>query len=496
MNNVGRRIFLAPRLMAILCILFVSTAGIEARAQSAAAPGISPSAKNVILLIGDGMSMEVVGLMREYARVIENRQLHLEDLMNHGALALVHAVPTDKLVIDSSAAATAIAAGHQTMNGMVSVLPDGSAVPTIAELAGKSGRATGLVTTTTITHATPAAFAAHAQERNSEAEIAQQMSEASVDVLMGGGLVYWIPAGHAVSEFAKLTPPAGAESESLREDNLNLLEKMQRQGYQLVHNREALLAAPDSVKMLGLFSASHMPYALDRQPDDRANVPSLPEMTSVALRVLSRNKNGFFLMVEGGRIDHAAHNHDAAAMLAEALEFDEAVGLAFDFARTHPQTVVLVTADHATGAPVLTARYSDSAGETLYPGDEALRSIARQDASFEGLLQLLGADPSPLKLRKVVYEHTGLLLSSEESEAISRAGPLTPFYVVKPKYRAYAYPMQALARALGIEYSMSWATVEHFAQPVLLVSYGLTDPPNGYVEQTDIFKIMRQADGF
>jgi alkaline phosphatase len=489
------------RLFAVIAslLLFSSppfAADLHPEAGSAGQEQLQP-AKNIILLIGDGMSMEIIGLMRDYARIMEGKELYIERLMEEGSLTLVHAAPLDKLVIDSSAAATALATGQKTGNGIISMTPDGVALPTIIELAKKASKSTGLVTTTTLSHATPACFAAHALERNSEADIAGQLAESGVDVMMGGGLIYWIPKGGKVGEFARVTPGAGADAASAREDGANLLEKISASGYQIVYNRDDLPALKNAQKMLGLFAASHLPYALDRMPNDAAaNVPSLAEMTQAALTLLSRNKNGFFLMVEGGRIDHAAHNQDVAAMIAEALDFDKAVGAAYEFARSNQQTALFITADHATAAPSLSARYVDSAGETLYPDEQTVNKIAGQDASFEYLFSLLKKEPTPRKLKTLVDQHTTVRISLAKAADILRAKPLTPFFVVKPRYRKYAYPMQALGRELGVEYSIAWATAEHFAEPVVFISSGaMEEKTRGYLEQSDIFGIMKAAGG-
>ncbi|RJP15675.1 MAG: hypothetical protein C4520_19830 [Candidatus Abyssobacteria bacterium SURF_5] len=483
-------------LLAVLLVsLVVAVSSAPAEPQTPLSNPTGP-AKNIILLIGDGMGFEVIGLLRDYARILENRSLHLESAMDEGDVALVHVSPADVLVIDSAAAATALATGIKTRNGTISMTPDGESAITILELAARAGKRTGIVTTTSISHATPAAFAAHAFERESEAEIAAQMADAGVDVLMGGGLAYWIPDEQKASEFAPISRVAGADLESKRRDDINLLEKMENSGYQILHNRDQLLAAEDSDKILGLFAASHMPYALDRQPKDAANTPSLAQMTRLALTALSRDEKGFFLMVEGGRIDHAAHNHDAGAMLAEALEFDEAVGAALDFARAHPQTAIFITADHATAAPTLSARYSDVLKDTFYPGEGSIKKIALQDISFEYLLLLLESEPSAGNLKQIVAKHFGVQITKRQAAEILRAGPLSAFHVTKPRYREYAYPMQALARVLGTEYSMAWATVEHYSEPVILVRWGAAGEPAGYLEQTEIFEMMKKAAGY
>ncbi len=477
--------------LAVLAVLIVHACN-----GGSASPRPSRPAKNIILLVGDGMGPEVVGLARDYSQTINKRELWIERAIAEGRLALVHASALGTLATDSAAAATALATGERTVNGMISISPQGRPLTTILEMAKKNSRSTGLVTTTRLTHATPACFAAHVEERDSEGEIAQQMFEAGVDVMLGGGLAYWVPEDTGVSDFGKLTPVAGAGAQSERTDGSNLLERAAAAGYEIATNRDELLAARAGKKLLGLFAASHMPYALDRRSDDAANTPSLAEMTEAALAILSKNQKGFFLMVEGGRIDHAAHNNDIASLIADTIDFDNAVGVARAFAKKTGETAVFITADHATGAPCVTARYMEEVGDTVYPDDGVLKAISRQNASFEYLGYAIGKKLSAGDIKKLVREHIGVELTDGEAAFILKGEPVSPFHVIKPKYRQLGYPMLALARVVGTRYGIAWATAEHYATPVLLVGYGSrADIVHGYVENTDIFRIMRTAGG-
>ncbi len=472
-----------------LCAVVVISLVMLCCAPSGAQP--PERATNVILLIGDGMGPEIVGLATEYSRVIDGRELWLERAISEGHLALANVRPVDALVADSAAAATALATGRKTANDMVSVDPRGKPLTTILELAEKSSKSTGLVTTTRLTHATPACFAAHVAHRDSENDIAVQMLAAGVDVMLGGGLRNWIPENAATSEYSTFT------GTSKRQDSRNLVEEARQAGYSIVTGRDELAGAHGANKLLGLFAASYMPYALDRRPDDETGIPSLPEMTEAALDILSRNKEGFFLMVEGGRIDHAAHANDVASMLVEMMEFDEAIGVAYAFAQRHPGTMLLITADHATGASCLSARYSDDAGDTIYPTEENLKKIARQDASFEGILTPLMTGPSLERLKALVLEHTGIGISDEDAAFIMKMEPVSPFHVIKPEYRALGgYATLALGRVLGPEFGTSWGTAEHFAASVVVVGYGArADLVRGYIDNTEVFTIMKTAGG-
>ena len=447
-------------------------------------------AASVILLVGDGMGPSVVGLAKDSARVIGGRELWMQKAISEGDLALVQVPALGTLVSDSAAAATSLATGERVSNGVISLSPEGKPLTTILELAEKDSRSTGLVTTTRLTHATPACFAAHVDDRDSEDEIAEQMIVCGADVMLGGGLRHWIPQDKTASDFA------GYDGNSKRKDGANLVEKAKGLGYAFVTDRDGLASAGGAKKLLGLFANSHLPYVLDRRPDDGTDVPSLVEMTEAALDVLSKNENGFFLMVEGGRIDHAAHANDAASMIADALEFDEAVGAAIKFAEKHKGTTVFITADHVTGGPCLSARYSSEAGHTIYPDEAHLKKMAAQDASTEYILTELSKNPSPAELKRLVSKHAGIEISDADIALIFSAKPLSPFHVVSPRYGKFGYYALALGRVLGLQYEFTFATGEHFAEPVLLIGYGArADLATGYIPNTEVYALIREASG-
>jgi len=276
--------------------------------------------KNVILLIGDGM-----GIGQLTAAEIENG----DDSLVITSLPYMSMVTTHSIsgyVTDSAASATALATGFKAMNGVVSLDADWKELRTVVEAAEELGLSTGLVTNTRITHATPASFMAHVSSRDNEAEIARQALDSGVDVLLGGGSYY----------FSQLSP----------EDA----------GYQIVDSTEDLLAA-SSGKILGLFNTDYMGYESVRDPEVE---PSLAEMTVKAIELLSPDPDGFFLMVEGGRIDHASHDNDYENTVSETLSFDASVLEALIYASGRDDTLVIVTADHVTGGLSILGGYESS----------------------------------------------------------------------------------------------------------------------------------------
>ena len=277
--------------------------------------------RNVILLIGDGMG---VGQLTAAEVMNGDEELVLTSLP-YKSLVTTHS--SSNYVTDSAASATSIATGYKTRNGMVSVTAEGEDLFTVLEDAEEAGKATGLVTTARVTHATPACFVSHVNSRDKEMDIAGQLLESSVDVVLGGGRTY----------FTGLNP----------ED----------EGYTVVYDSTEL-AAFESGKVLGLFTLGYMSYESERSE----NEPSLSEMTAKSLMLLSSDPDGFFLMVEGGRIDHASHDNNFDKTMAEMLEFDLAVLEALEYAAGRDDTLVIVTADHETGGLSIVGGYPSGGG--------------------------------------------------------------------------------------------------------------------------------------
>lgn len=302
--------------------------------------GIGPHAvaasdgKSAILLIGDGMGPQIFSIGKMYAEMELGEDLNMVLLANRGATGYMSTQSADKLVTDSAASGTAIACGKKTANGMVGVLPDESRVENILEMAFAKGKAIGVVTTTSVTNATPACFLAHHKYRSWEWDIAEQLVESDAAVILGGGYKFFLP------------PERGGG----RNDG-DLCAEAEKKGLDVVFDRDAMLAS-EGDRVLGLFAEENTPFELDR---DAEAIPSLTEMTAKAIEILSRDEDGFVLMVEGGRIDHAEHGNDLANALADLLAFDDAVGYAMEFQSENPEVTVIVTADHDCGGPAITA---------------------------------------------------------------------------------------------------------------------------------------------
>lgn len=376
-----------PRRAALLALAALSLP-LPVRPQPAPAPaGGEPPPTAILFFIGDGLGFSQLALTRNL-HYGQGKRLALESLPVKNFMTTWS---SSNAVTDSGAAATAMAASVKTDNKVVGLGPAGETVYGFADLAQKQGWRIGYVTTTRITHATPASFYAHVQDRNDEERIARQLLMQRPDVALGGGLGFFQPASE----------------QGRRKDGCNLALRAEKLGYS-VWTRGADLSAPRPDRLLGLFANDHITYVLDDRhyPKERQD-PSLAAMTGLALDVLARGGKPFFLMVEGGRIDHAGHGFDAAGVAAETRAFDEAVGVALRYQGEHPETLIVLTADHATGGLALND-YVDWQG------------LKRQEASVASLVrQIRNAGAG----RELLASQTGYPdWSDAEVEEVRKAG--------------------------------------------------------------------------
>ena len=491
--------------MRLLClILTLSLSSVPIRARE------TPHAKNVILLIGDGLGAAQIAFGIHYANMVEGRKLYLESLMNDGNTGYSMPTPYLSTVIDSAAAASQMATGRKSRNETLGLSSDGYVVETILEASKRRGLATGLVSNMRLSHATPAAFAAHQVSRyGPESEILDDvLTGYDVDVLLGGGARALVPSGRRVSEFL---PGIVDELDggSNRQDEVNRIAEAKAKGYVVVSDRTGLAeASPKADKLLGLFAASHLPYVVDTRAMGLESVPSLKDMVSAALDVLSRAGTGFFLMVEGGRIDYAGHDNDAGTMLHGIIDFDEALGAVLDFQSRHPDTLVIVTADHGTGGFSFT--YADfnsrPAGLELpsglgyaprhrYPDRKQLVALGRQSGSYSYILDR--AKGSPEGLVEAVRTHTGFEMTIQEAkEALVRDADGNAW--VEDFRHFYgdqtSNPACLLGRRLSRHTFVAWATGNHTMEPVLTFGRGPgAEMLRGVYENTHVYAVAMKA---
>ncbi len=283
-----------------------------------------PEVKNLIYIIGDGM-----GLAHATMLMVEGGyQPTVFDQAENIALQKTYSL--NNRVTDSAAAGTALSTGSKTNNKMISMAPDSTSLKSIMTTASENGKATGVVVTSVVQHATPAVFYASTDSRYNYDKISEQLAQSSLDVVIGGGAKY------LRDESYETTP------ESI----------MRSRGYQVVEDMTALKSI-EKGKVLGIFSDKDLPAA-----GERGNY--LPEATAEALKILNNDStDGFMLMVEGSQIDWAAHANDAEWLLKEMKDFNATVETAIEFAKQTPGTLVVVTADHETGGLSITSNNTD-----------------------------------------------------------------------------------------------------------------------------------------
>lgn len=271
--------------------------------------------KNIILMIGDGMGLEQISA----AWVCNGGKLNLDNFTNVG---IQRTYSANKLVTDSAAAGTALATGHKTDNGMISMTPDTVAVKSLAEEAMEKGKRAGAAVTCRVNDATPAVFFSHTATRKNQEDIVEQMANSGVYFLSGGGTKFWRD----------------------REDGKDMAEVVKAKGYSYVETKEDLMAVQNG-PVVALMDSYELKPSLDRGD-------ILPASVAKALELLD-NRKGFFLMVEGSMIDDGGHDNKAGHTMEEIFDFDKTIGLVLEWAAKDGETLVIVTGDHATGGMTL-----------------------------------------------------------------------------------------------------------------------------------------------
>jgi alkaline phosphatase len=315
-------------LAGLVCLFLFISAPSSVTAQETGAPA---EIRNVILFIPDGFGPAQGTMARDFRRdyLQQGPSLVMDDM----EVGSVRTFATDNRVTDSASSATAYATGHKTYNGAIGVDTERRPLATVLQGAKQRGMATGVVTTTRITHATPASFVAHVPQRAMEAQIAEHLLWTRPDVVIGGGLRFFRPEADGGS----------------RTDGRDLIEEARSAGYSVALDRQTYdLAA--TKPFFALLADDHLAYEVDRRHTDE---PSLAEMTQKALELLSAGDDGFFVMIEAGRIDHAAHGNDPVGTLHDVLAFDEALRVARQFVEADGQTLLISVADHETGGMTL-----------------------------------------------------------------------------------------------------------------------------------------------
>jgi alkaline phosphatase len=336
----------------------------------AAAPGQKPA--RIIHMVADGMSLGTLTCADYLSQHVRQRPLTWVELCQKPEVrcGFMNMRSLNSMVTDSSAASSSWGSGSRVVNGALNQLPSGESLTPLYTLFAQQGWKRGLVTTTEITHATPAGFAASADSRDNGTAIAAQYLEHQVDVLLGGGQKFFDPAK--------------------RKDKRDLKAEFAADGYRVLQAAPDLADAPLDQRWLGIFQEGHLPFTIDRMADPKlqAVVPTLAEMTGRALEWLGRHEH-FILQVEGGRVDHGAHNCDAAAALRDLIAFDEALDAVLEFQRQQPDTLVVLTTDHGNGNMGVNA-----SGRGYGQSSALFHNVAGVKASFVEILRQLRKRPA------------------------------------------------------------------------------------------------------
>jgi alkaline phosphatase len=422
--------------------------------------GVRPG--RIIHMVSDGMSAGTLTCADHLSHIVRHRPSTWMELYKHPASAhgLMNMRSLNSLVTDSSAASSSWGCGSRIMNGAVNVLPDGRQLTPLYTLFGQKGWKRGLVTTTEITHATPAGFAANDESRGSAEAIAVQYFERRIDLMLGGGSKFFTP--------------------DKREDKRNLLADFSTAGYSISRTADELRKAPRNKPWLGLFAESHVPFTVDHLRDEKLmkSVPSLAEMTHMALDKFSRESN-FILQVEGGRVDHGCHSCDATGALYDQLAFDEAIDVCLAFQKRHPDTLIVMTTDHGNGNLGL-----NGMGDSYNDSSRLFANLTQVKASFSTITKKLEKVKTAKEVTDIIADTTGFKIKADEAEVI------LPFIEKKGKtlYSAMNSLTAQLGQLLGDYLGIGWTSGAHTGDfvPILAIGPG-AEKFGGFVQNTDVF---------
>ncbi|MCE4049343.1 alkaline phosphatase [Bacillus sp. Au-Bac7] len=418
-------------------------------------------AKNVIVLVKDGVSSTTTTLSRWY----KGEPLAMDEILSGG----VRTYSAESAVTDSAPAGTAMATGNKSNDKFVGVLPEKVASPgvdssladnpykpvaNVLEGAKLEGKSTGIISTSEIQHATPAAFSSHATHRTDYDSIAEQQVYQNMDVVLGGG-------------------KTSLEAKN-RKDGENLVDVIEDNGYDIVETRDELLNSK-SKKLWGTFAPAALAYDMDR-PQTNPEEPTLAEMTKKGISTLSKDKDGFFLFVEGSKPDWAAHANDPIGMISDTLAFDEAVKEAVAFAKRDKNTLVIAVSDHGNSGISIGNQNTNSTYSST-PVSAYVDPLKKAEMTLEGALKQLNKDKSNVLEVAALYGIDNP--TAEETKALNSSADLS----------------KTLVQLLANRANLGFTTGGHTGEDLFMYSYG-PGKPTGLIENTDVAKSAAKALGF
>ena len=463
---LARRDWLKATTLGTAATLIGSTA---ARAETTTPPA-KKRAKGIIFLCSDGMSPGVFTLAEAYSKNTRGgKGTAWWQLWNESTAArgLMDTASADSLVTDSAAAASAWGGGIRVNNGAINITPQGKRIEPISTDLKKHGVKLALVTTTRITHATPAGFASVVENRGQENDIAEQYLD-QADILLGGGANF----------FAK----------EKRGDSKDLFAEYHKAGYTILRDRDALLANRDA-RILGTFDSDHLPYHIDHQHDKRlqAAVPTLAEMTTAALDRLLEGDAPFLLMVEGGRIDHAAHLNCIAGVLGDQIAFDDAVAATLAKTATRDDILVIVTSDHGNANPGL-----NGLGWNYELSNQAFANVSKITISHERMFQDWNAkkDATRADFESFLKTHLHFTPEKKEIDALHEAFKTRKAEDWNHQHQNWE---GLLGQIQGNHTGIGWTGNSHTSDPTIISATGPgAERFGGLVVNTDVNRHLRE----
>ncbi|MCT2344523.1 alkaline phosphatase [Bacillales bacterium AN1005] len=421
----------------------------------------SQQAKNVIVLVKDGVSSTTTTLARWY----KGEPLAMDEIMSGG----VRTYSAESAVTDSAPAGTAMATGNKSNDKLVGVLPEKIASPgvdssladdplkpvaNVLEGAKLEGKATGIIATSEIQHATPAAFSSHVTHRTDYDSIAEQQVYQNIDVVLGGG-------------------KNSLEAKN-RKDGENLVDVIEEKGYDIIETRDELLKSKSN-KLWGTFAPAALAYDMDRSQTN-SEEPTLAEMTKKGISTLSKDKDGFFLFVEGSKPDWAAHANDPIGMISDTLAFDEAVKEAVAFAKRDKNTLVIAVSDHGNSG-ISIGNQNTNSSYPATPVSAYIDPLKEAKMTLEGALKQLKKDNSNVLEVAALYGITNP--TADETKALNSSTNLS----------------KTLVQLLANRANLGFTTGGHTGEDLFMYSYG-PGKPTGLIENTDVAKSSATALGF
>ncbi|MCH7401162.1 alkaline phosphatase [Belliella kenyensis] len=423
--------------------------------------------KNIIFMVSDGMSSGTLSMADILMRNKLGQSSTWISMYESGELkrSMMDTASANSFVTDSAAAGSSWGGGHRVNNGALNIGPNGEEHKPILQKFKDAGKSVGCVTSVQITHATPASFCVNQNSRNAMPEIAVDYLKLKFDVMMGGGQELFDP--------------------SKRKDGRDLYAEYKKAGFQIAKTKAEMLKATGDRPLMAVFTEDGLPYAIDRENNDdlRRDVPSLAEMTKKTIELLSNNQKGFVMQVEGGKVDWAAHANDAAAILYDQVDFDEAVRVAVDFAAKDKNTLVIVTTDHGNANPGMFNPGSKNAKfETLFD----------VKCSNEHLLKQINANMSNAQMIEIIQHYQNVAISKDEADTLRKSFSLGEDGL----YNTSKLPMELFGGILSNHNAVSWANTNHSGDYVELAAFGPgSERLPGFVKNYELHNFLLEVAG-